>query len=229
MNFWRTYRRAPIDILKWWQFWRLSLVRQTDHYTLNIPPFLVGNIDVGVASSFIVTEFRFNSPAPFSISGPLPIFIPNNPQFCLAVRAPQNNLNGLNVTRYKLWSGVGERLVFPNYNGELLPVNVAFEIWSLVPSVDTIILSVPYTLRLSLLATPTDISMCCFGDPTDLPDSQYCSLFATKNDTANYPIPIVFNTCLNDVAPLPPEDQGIITEDGSNKITDQNQDPLIVE
>lgn len=230
MNAWETFRYSVINPNKWWRYLRASNVKQLDNYYVVLPAFTVNNVDLA-SSSFIVTEFLFNNQTPFTI--PRKLTPPANPNFCLAIRSPSRNSDGLHVQRYKLWSDIGEVLSFPSYEGQRLNPDAALEIWTL-PDVNvngTVINLYPYVIYLSYLRTPSSNEYCCYSTGSlEMQLTQRCSLFAEKNIDAAYDISIVFDICLNDVQPpSPTDDIGIITEDGSGKISTESGDAIITE
>lgn len=226
MNFWLTFRKANLDLTKWWQFLREAKAKEKGATFCEIPSFLIDNLPV-TDSSFIATEFRVTLPSTTKFS--LRFFPFKQPSFatnfCLAIRTPINDGDGLNVTRYKLWSNVGEILYFPLYTGQVIQGPFAFEIWTTGHA--KVELDLPFDIILSLLADPGEIAFCCQPNTNQLIVTPWCELFVNKNSSANYSLPLVFQYC-NGEGPQP-TDIGIITEDATAKITVETQTPLRVE
>jgi len=91
--------------------------------------------------------------------------------FCAAIKWNEGTI----VRRYKLWSGVGERLGHPTYTGQVIPDNcTAIEIWSVVGRTSAVLsqewklpiteLEVPYISR-QTEGTPTDLTTICYTHP----------------------------------------------------------------
>lgn len=230
MNFWETFRKSTVDVAKWWQFLRPVQVKTQNRYYVTIPPFQVNNVDP-IDPSFIVLEFRLRSTVAFGISG---ISVPPtfSPSFTLAVRNPINNTDGHNVRRYKLWPSLGEKLYYPNYNGETLGTEASFEIWTIAPPVTQVVNSLPFNIQLTLLAEPSSMEFCCSPSNVGLTTDGYCALFEAKNQNGNYDVPMVFDLCLNDATgeTHPGDDfSGIITEDGTAFIGTEDDKTLRTE
>ncbi len=75
--------------------------------------------------------------------------------------------------RYKLWSGVGERLAIPTYIGETIPVGAAIEIWT--ASANPAVLTSEWRLVLGILEDPV---FPCDHDGTDIIPSVCVPSFA---------------------------------------------------
>lgn len=197
MNFWETFRRVNVNVNKWWGFSRLVGENKKSNYYIQLPTFSVPT-PVWLGSSYIVTEFRLlGLGASFTL--PYHISPPSNVNFCLAVRMPVVNGTGLGVTRRKIWENVGERLYYPLYENEVLGPDCVFEIWSTYSN-SQCSLDVPFNLFISQLIQPSNLEQCCSrvdGKINGL--SQYCSLFNFGDGNKNYQIPIVFDTCFNDI------------------------------
>lgn len=224
MNFWTTARKATVNPTKWWGYWRASEAKTKSNYFIEFPVFEYTQIPQ-LDASYIVTEFRLTAPNPFSL--PYNILPPNGVNFCLAVRWPQTDNDGLNVTRYKLWSNVGEKLYFPEYNGEVIPVNSVFEIWNVLNSGE-VSNSVPFRISTSLLAEFGANRACCEGESNQLTLVQVCELFANQG-LIDFDLPLVFNYCVNEDNPRPEDETGIITEDATGKISTEDETGVITE
>jgi len=200
MNFWETFRAAPINLAKHWRNWGSSIQKEKSRYFFEIPPFSVSQ-PIWLGSSYITTEFLlvdFNTD--FTLQ-PWHLTPPANVNFCLAVRWPAGNNSGLGVTRYKLWSNVGERLVFPNYSGQVINKNAVFEIWT-TANYQVTSLDQPYRIDISALLTPNNVKLCCYEDSNQIKTFfEYCGIFAVENLDGEYDIPIMFNTCINAIQP----------------------------
>jgi hypothetical protein len=209
MNFWTTYRLATRDTTRGWLNSRVATGKGKNTYFLEIPAFEFTQVPE-LGASFIVTEFHTTVGASFVIPR-IPLVPPTPLEFCLAVRFPRSNSDGLDVTRYKLWEDVGEELYFPLYNGEVIPSNCVFEIWTL-ENADSVELALPFRIYLGLLAQPTTARVCCESDSAfQFDPTQVCELF------------------VNGELIVPTEEEvGILTED-EDPITDEESSRLITE
>lgn len=108
-------------------------------------------------SSFCVAQYNYSVARNISFKQH-PIQVPPGVTYCLIVRYFQ----GGNSFRFKLWSDVGESLVFfPNYSGQVIPGNFSLEVWCF-PTSFTCVNPAAVALQLSIMATPargsTDLS-----------------------------------------------------------------------
>lgn len=199
MNFWQTFRKAPSsNPATWWRYFRESSSKNKLRYYLALPVFSVST-PVWLGSSYITTEFWVNGLSNDFVLQPKHLTPPAGVNFCLAVRWPNRNGDGLGVIRYKLWENVGERLVYPLYNGEVIDKDCVFEIWSSADFEETS-LATPYLISLSALVAVNSYQQCCFDSSRELNVlTQVCGLFAIENDSGNYDLPIVFSQCFDDI------------------------------
>lgn len=132
--------------LNFWQTFNEAVAINKGRESVIIPAFSITNVP-WLGASFILTEFLAESEKNFSIKTDLASQV--NSTFVLAVRYVVGDV----VTRYKLWSGIGEVLAAPDYNGERLLADSVFEIWSVEAATDPydIILTAPLLLPSSRL------------------------------------------------------------------------------
>lgn len=119
-DFWQTFKPVtegtPLGA-------RRSRATQKVRKQLVIPAFNVGGISwVGV--SHVVYTIRYNAGISFTLPAPVVNFM-NNCSLCVTWEA-----DGIR-TRYELWSGSGEELSYPKYNGETIPAEFDLEFWNI--------------------------------------------------------------------------------------------------
>jgi len=150
-----------------------------------------------VRTSYIVTEFVMD---PLEVLNNFTLVLPIIPpdpavNFMIAVRIPNGTAW---PTRRKLYATVGENLVYPQYNGEVITPDSVFEIWTADDSPTT--LTVPFSL-LTSLTTSTETDCCCVSENQDNEDAldEDCAIW-----TDDLALPIVFDTCYGGVGPSAP-------------------------
>lgn len=211
-NFWQSYRPVVIDLSK-------SFVKTIPitsklspiYTTLTLPVFSIGIIP-WMGSSFITVEFPVVGLG-VPVSFVKPITPPAGVTFCLAIRWIRNG----QVIRYKFWSDIGEKLLYPVYNCEAAPAaGFVLEVWSLQFNPTTELL-VPYSLKTSIL-TNVSLDSCacnCYIAPNNIGAVIKTALFT---DNFPEPMPQDFNTDLQ--GHLGDQQENIIGDDNSQLVGD---------
>ncbi len=186
---------------------------------LVFPPFSYENyLFAQVRTSYVVVEFKMD---PLEVTEiftlVLPVFEPSPAvNFMIAVRVP----NGTPFPfRYKLYSTVGENLVYPQYTGQKISPSSVFEIWT--NNTSPTVLTQPYSLLTSIT---TGKQIDCdnkipIQDNNDALE-EVCEIWTTALD-----LPFVFNTCYGESGP--PVDPPVLVADFiGDPLT--GEDPLTV-
>lgn len=124
---WYSYIPAPVysDQGRWGSLYRGNSVARVGS-TITIPIFSKTNDVAGwLGASFISCRFDYSVSLPFSIDR-LPTK-PASPNYCPII---SYFATATQRKRYKLWSGVNEKVFAPLYNGEKIGTNFAIEIWT---------------------------------------------------------------------------------------------------
>jgi len=125
-----------------------SAVKAALNRAITIPAFSATSHAWAGAS---VIAARANVPVgvPWSLKTPI---IPPNATFCAAIKWVVDGV----VTRLKLFSGVGEKLSYPLYHGEIIPATGAIiEFWT-VEATPTVVLTAEWRLDTTALELPTE-------------------------------------------------------------------------
>ena len=154
-----------------WYSWNLAQKFGKSNTTITLPAFNIPGI-VWTGASIILTEFSQTAVEDFTLHFPLRA----NSTFCLAIRWLKNGL----VVRRKLWEGIGEKLSYPLYSGELIGAAHTLEIWS-VEGKTTALLEEATAMTTGILNDPLS---CCLNSVVDIIPTQNAKLF--------YPYPYVF-------------------------------------
>lgn len=164
-------------IPRWLELYPVRLFDLLDTYFV-IPAFEITDIETtDVNDSYIITQFN----AAFTNNVSLKtVRKPDNvDDFCLCVKYREDDV----VTRYKLWSGVGEVMwdSIPEYNGEIIKSNMVFEVWTKVGSSTA---TLPEDLRIytTLRRLPTSMT-----DYDDSLNSELESTGSMSNTDDTYP------------------------------------------
>ena len=146
---WQQYQPVQTDLSDQWKNIREAYRVGKGHERVTFPVFTVTGISWNDTSE-VVYEFAFSdADMPFTIH--TPVQAPPEPDMVLAVRF--NDHDG-SRKRYKFWSGIGEDLNYPVYNGEIIKPPVMFEVWNIETSA-VASLSAAYTLGISILFNRT--------------------------------------------------------------------------
>ena len=135
--------------------------------TITVPAFGITAI-TWLGASIILTEFQGSADDPFTLRFP---FTAPNESFCLAIRWLDDDGN---VVRRKCWEGIGEKLTYPLYNGEVIGTEFALEIWN-VEGASTASLAEDTILTTGILVSP---SYCCTSESGSVSVAENAELFA---------------------------------------------------
>ena len=134
---------------------------------LHIPAFTAPH-SAWSGASYIVARIPVRLTKNFAIR--LPITRISN-TFCATIKWNEGTI----VRRYKLWTGVGEKLGYAKYSGQVVPDScTAIEIWSVTGRTSAVLpadwdlfiteLNIPYNAS-QLQGTEYDITTICFSHP----------------------------------------------------------------
>lgn len=188
------HRPAVLDTTRYRSFGRGQQVKKLN-YLLTINGVDISGLPC-IGSGYIATEFRIELSSAFSFLKPYGVT--QNDTFGLAVRYPQINLTGLNVTRYKMWD-VDNKVYYPLYSGQRITASFALELWT-KPHHDRILIDSPVSLVLSLLRNPLE---CCDLERPILEGDEYCGIwdFQDPEQSGEYDMPLTFSLCLVNALP----------------------------
>lgn len=117
-----------------------SVVKKSLDTYIVLPAFILSsNLSHAIpgnsfASSFCTIQFNYSLGQNFSFKT-FPLYPPVDSLFCLIVRYHTSE----GTFRFKLWSNVGEYLVFyPEYAGEIIPGNFTLECWNIINTGSTL-------------------------------------------------------------------------------------------
>lgn len=151
-----------------------TLVKKGFLYFL-VDPFIITDLTwLGV--SLICARFNCTVSQPFSIVRI--VRPPENVNFCLMVAWKVSE--GV-AKRYKLWSGVGERVYAPDYSGEQIPATFWLEVWT--TEGDNATLGETLSLQSSIIIDD-ETNRCVDPNAQQLIDSLLCidNLFFYRDD-----------------------------------------------
>jgi hypothetical protein len=165
------------QVTRWLELFPVRRFGLLDTYFI-IPAFEITDIPItDVNDSYIITQF--NAELGYNVSFKTITKPDGVDDFCLCVKYREDDV----VTRYKLWSGVGEIMwdSIPDYNGEVIKGNMCFEVWTKVGSTTA---TLPEDLQIytTLRRVPTSM--------TDYDDSVNATLESTgsmSNTDDTYP------------------------------------------
>jgi len=135
-------------------------------------------------ASEVITQFNYTATKNFTIRT-LPTK-PTNVNFCLVIRYRI----GDNTYRYKLWSGVGETLNEPLYNGQIIKKNFVLEIWN-TQQYSTVSLVNAINVKLSIRKIPFT-----YASLDDYADNNYVIEISDQKNVQNTPTLSVADTAL---------------------------------
>lgn len=180
-KYWESWKVATPDTTgsQRWNTWRGATNGGNHYYQFTIPKFSYSPV-AWLGSSYVFLELSLSVGQNFIILPPRGSTAGSH--FCLAVRYGTSP----SITRFKIFKDIGEQLSYPLYNGEVLPSEVVFEVWS--SSFWSDVSLTDLMTYLTSVIVPRD--SCCNTPNIDLTLTSNGVLF-TPDSGGFFPLPLV--------------------------------------